>query len=530
MKSDKRYLEASLAVQMIIIPFLQTVGLFFIPSLTEGLRLYELGRDANNFILLAIAVVGSLGLGAVVGYSFVRLSKHKPPSAKQRYTPALLPIIYALAFALLAWVCSQGNFNSGWWGVYALKNPMFIIFDLGLSLSGFHFIIPVAELMGYLGFFLGIIGWERRRKNSPEDALPRSFKAGVILLCSLVIVFSGVITHQVLNNGMIELLYGKSTVGNDLTEFDLMQKAPFKDDNGLARLAKPAGLQFTDLQTMPRLDGATAAYPVYAAFVEAVYKGLGDYYAANRNNNDKDFYTAFVASEQFPLNIVKCSKTGEAYRRLINGETDIIFVAEPSKAQAAEIKAKGDEFVLTPIGSEAFVFFTNSRNPVENLRTAQIQGIYSGQITRWSQVGGSWHEILPYQRPENSGSQTIMQNQVMKGIPMLEQTKETYAGGMGEVISEVAGYKNAKNAIGYSFMYYSTEMIKNNQIKYLAVDGVKPTPETVRHKNYPFTVPVYAVTLKSNRQENVRRFLEWVVSEEGQSLVEKTGYVPVRVL
>ncbi len=121
-----------------------------------------------------------------------------------------------------------------------------------------------------------------------------------------------------------------------------------------------------------------------------------------------------------------------------------------------------------------------------------------------------------------------MQNKVMKDIAMLEQTKETYAGGMGEMISQVASYKNAKNSIGYSFMYYSTEMIRNNQIKYIAIDGVKPTPETVRNKTYPFTVPVYAVTLKSNQKENVSRFIQWILSEEGQGLVERTGYVPAK--
>ena len=176
-----------------------------------------------------------------------------------------------------------------------------------------------------------------------------------------------------------------------------------------------------------------------------------------------------MASEQFPLDLVKCSKTDTAYERLIEGQTDMIFVAEPSKAQVEKIKAKGDEFVLTSIGSEAFVFFTNSKNPVENLTIKQIQDIYSGKITRWQEVGGPWNKILPYQRPENSGSQTVMQNKVMKGITMLEQTKETYAGGMGDIISQVASYKNAKNALGYSFMYYSSEMIKNNHILRLMV-------------------------------------------------------------
>lgn len=73
-------------------------------------------------------------------------------------------------------------------------------------------------------------------------------------------------------------------------------------------------------------------------------------------------------------------------------------------------------------------------------------------------------------------------------------------------------------------MYYSSEMINNNQIKYLAIDDVKPTQETIINNTYPFTVPVYAVTLKSNQDENVLKLIDWILSEEGQSLVFKTGY------
>lgn len=97
---------------------------------------------------------------------------------------------------------------------------------------------------------------------------------------------------------------------------------------------------------------------------------------------------------------------------------------------------------------------------------------YGGIIHKLNNVENvKWFKhlkILPYQRPENSGSQTVMQNKVMKGITMLEQTRETYAGGMGEVINQVAGYKNAKNALGYTFMYYSTQMIRNHQYPYSA--------------------------------------------------------------
>jgi phosphate transport system substrate-binding protein len=531
-KSNRGYIAAAIASQMVIVPIVLTVGLFIVSSILEQVLntsiKSQLGTGMVRFIYILIAFFGALLAGGVVGYIFSIVSKQKPDTAKARYLAPLIPILYALVFAMLASIFSKGNFNSGWWGIYFFKNPVFFIFDLALTFSGLHFIMPVAELAGYAGFVAGILLYELVSRTAVKNKTAGCLKAVFAALFAVCIVYTWIGTGDVVNNGVIELQYGKSTIGNDLTEFDLMQIAPFKENNGLARFDGKASLQFTALDEMPRLDGATAAYPVYAAFVEAVYKGLGEYYEANRNKNDKDTFAAFVSSSEYPLDIVKCSKTGDAYERLINSQTDIIFVAEPSKAQVDRIKAKGDEFVLTPIGFEAFVFFTNKQNSVENLTIQQIQGIYSGSITNWKEVGGENRSILPYQRPEDSGSQTIMQNKVMKGINMLAPSKETHAGGMGEVISKVAGYQNARNAIGYSFMYYSSSMIKNNQIKYIAVEGVKPAPETVRNKSYPFTVPVFAVTLKSNTGKNVGKFIDWIVSEEGQSLVEKTGYVPVK--
>ncbi len=530
MKTNRRYIAALILTQMILVPIALTLVFFVLAEVLAQFMgkasAYWPGDNAAKLIYILIAFFGALILGGAAGYIFSKSRKNKPDSAKARYIAPGLSILYALPFAVAAAILSKGDYNSVWWGLYVFKNPVFVPMDFVLAFTGLHFIMPVAEISGYSGFAAGILLQERIAKTSVGNKTAVKLKVLLAALFGAFIIFTCISAGNEITNGIIELRYGQSTIGKDLTEFDLMQIAPFKAGNGLAKLKGEASLQFTALNEMPRLDGATAAYPVYAAFVQAVYKGLGDYYEANKNNNEKDMYTAFVSSDSYPLDIVKCTKTTEAYERLINGQTDIIFVAEPSAAQVDAIKAKGDEFVLTPIGSEAFVFFTNKNNPVENLALKQIQDIYSGKITNWKVLGGKNAKILPYQRPENSGSQTVMENRVMKGIKMLEPTKETKAGGMGEIISRVADYKNAKNSLGYSFMYYATSMIKNNQIKYISVNGIKPSPETVRSKEYPFTVPVYAVTLKSNDNKFTGKFIDWILSPEGQSLIEQTGYVP----
>jgi len=67
-------------------------------------------------------------------------------------------------------------------------------------------------------------------------------------------------------------------------------------------------------------------------------------------------------------------------------------------------------------------------------------------------------------------------------------------------------------------------MVNNQQIKLLAIDGIVPSTETIQNNSYPFSGFFYAITL-GNETENTKLFIEWILSEQGQYLIEKTGYV-----
>lgn len=293
----------------------------------------------------------------------------------------------------------------------------------------------------------------------------------------------------------------------------LLDYQPFREGNQLATLDEPADFQLENPWAL-RLDGATALYPVYAAFTQAVFP-------------ESDDYLPFHST-------VECNGTIDAYQRLINGEVDMIFAAAPSQAQLEAAEHAGMEFHMTPIGSEAFVFFVNSKNPVTGLTVEQIRGIYSGEITNWSQVGGRHQSIRPFQRAENSGSQSALQR-LMGDLPLLEPEEEDRIAGMGGIIREVASYRNYQNAIGFSFRYYATEMVRNGDIRLLALNGVEPTKETIRDGTYPISSHFYAVTsapigkpAPEERNETMAAFLNWVLSPQGQTLVEETGYVGLR--
>lgn len=280
---------------------------------------------------------------------------------------------------------------------------------------------------------------------------------------------------------------------------------PFREGTKVVSLLEPASLKIRS--QLPHLDGSTALYPMYAAFVQAVYK-------------QKEYPYYGKDSE------VQVNGTEDAYNRLIKGDVDLIFAPAPSKEQEAQAKAAGVELALTPIGYEAFIFFVNSRNEVQNLTLEQIQGIYAGEVTNWKQVGGEKGKIRPFQRRENSGSQTMLQK-IMKEKQLMEPAKEDVNSGMGDIIKQTANYRNYKNAIGFSFLFYATEMVHEQQIHLLKINGVEANRTNISNGTYPLTAPFYAITAGSDNPK-VQPFINWILSPQGQYLIEKTGYTPLK--
>ena len=198
----------------------------------------------------------------------------------------------------------------------------------------------------------------------------------------------------------------------------------------------------------------------------------------------------------------------------------------PSKEQQDYAKEEGASFRYTPIGREAFVFFVNSENPVESITIEQLKFIYSGKITNWREVGGKNWSIRPFQRNENSGSQSAFLR-FMEGEQIMDPPEEGVIGDMGGIISQTANYANYKSAIGFSFRFYANEMVGDKGIKLLKIDGVYPDTEAIDNGTYPLSSSFYAISLESNNKPNVLKLLEWIQSDQGQYLVRETGYSPL---
>ena len=220
------------------------------------------------------------------------------------------------------------------------------------------------------------------------------------------------------------------------------------------------------------------------------------------------------------------SRTPEAYNKIVKGNADIIFVAQPSGGQKKRAEESGVTLIYTPFAREAFVFIVNVDNPVNSLTEQQVRDIFSGAITNWRTVGGNDQEIQTWQRPEDSGSQTVMQSQVMKNVRMISPQETEVASMMEGMIKVVAEYRNTNNAIGYTFRYYATQMNADKNIKLLAINGIAPTAENIRNGKYPYIVDAFMVT-RENMTSETQKLVEWFLTPQGQSLVEDVGYVPM---
>lgn len=452
--------------------------------------------QANNFLLTTILplVIGGLTAGGIASRTL-----HKTDDKKGRSFLFLFPLAYTAVLWAIFMLINSGFYGADSWLVYGIFHiAMAPIFFMTILMGEGRLFLwaPLAyELAFVLSFFASFLVKRTRPAFDKKQAL-------TLLTVFVVAMGTGSAVQWQRSKTVLPSYgfeYGGGYSSTDLTPYEVTNPG-----NILPKLESPSTIMIKKPSDMPVLDGAEAAFPVYSAFANNVYENI-----SNVTN----------VSE-----IVSFTNTIYAYERLLSGVVDIYFGAEPSKEQQEMAKRQGKELVMTPIGKEAFVFFVNPKNKVDSLDVSEIQSIYSGKIKSWLELGGKNERIIAFQRPENSGSQTLLEK-IMGDTPIMESLKEDVPEGMGGIIEQVADYRNYDNSIGFSFRFFATGMRDHANIKLLAIDGVEPTPENIASGKYPFTANLYAITLKNNTKPTIGPFLEWMQGAQGQEIIEKIGYI-----
>lgn len=226
------------------------------------------------------------------------------------------------------------------------------------------------------------------------------------------------------------------------------------------------------------------------------------------------------------------SEDDEAYKKILSGETDILLANYPSPEILELASSMGIEIEITPVAKEALVFLVNSDNPVDDLKVSDIQKIYSGQVSNWSQINGEDMKINAFQNPEGTVVQSEMVNSVMKNLKMITAPNDVfYNKDFGEVSDLTAMYPNESDSIGYTFysiakLFYDTDETKIvNKVKMLSINGIEANYDTIHEEKYPIITNYYLIKNKNNTSEKVQIFMDAILSDRGKNAVKEAGYI-----
>lgn len=188
-------------------------------------------------------------------------------------------------------------------------------------------------------------------------------------------------------------------------------------------------------------------------------------------------------------------------------------------AASREIKDEETGIEATVIAIDGIAIIVHPDNPVADISLDEVSSIFNGETTNWSEVGGDDVDIVVVSREDGSGTRGAFTDIVLGGEDTLVESALIH-NSTGGVLEAVA---NDPNAIGYA----STGSM-NDTVKGLAIDGAEPTNENIQSGDYTVSRPFNYVTNEdAELSELAQAFLDFVLSDEGQQVVEEQGFIPV---
>ncbi|WP_207435341.1 PstS family phosphate ABC transporter substrate-binding protein [Sabulibacter ruber] len=215
--------------------------------------------------------------------------------------------------------------------------------------------------------------------------------------------------------------------------------------------------------------------------------------------------------------------TGVGLSALQEGTTDIAMASRGLKTEE-KLKLKGAKKDVKEalIAYDALSVVVHPSNKVSQLTREQLEGIFTGKITNWKEVGGADEKIVPYSRETSSGTYEFFREHVMD--------KKNYANGIlmmpatGSIVQSVS---QTNGAIGYIGLAYETKEVKALAVSYdQGKTFVAPSVEAAKNKTYPISRPLFFF-YDATAEAKVKPFVDYVMSEEGQKTVQDIGYIPL---
>lgn len=216
--------------------------------------------------------------------------------------------------------------------------------------------------------------------------------------------------------------------------------------------------------------------------------------------------------------------SGTGISALINGTTDICNASRPMKpSEKQKLKQRFNSLgVEIRAAKDGLSVYVNEANPIKEMSLEQVRRIYLGEITNWKQVGGDDGRIILYSRENNSGTYVYFKDNILQGKDYAPNTQSLP--GTAAVVNAVS---KDKNGIGYGGAAYGRGI---REVALKADENSKayePSAENVKSGAYPVTRFLY-MYVRTRPTGALKAYIDWILSDEGQSVVESVGYFPLR--
>jgi phosphate transport system substrate-binding protein len=211
--------------------------------------------------------------------------------------------------------------------------------------------------------------------------------------------------------------------------------------------------------------------------------------------------------------------TAEGLQALVEGKADIAPTSRlpDRREQRAARAAARTEIVAHPAAIYAVRIIVHESNPVKSLTAAQVRDLFSGRITNWKQVGGHDMPVQVFVLGTNTGARAGFQEVAMNGRNYARTALALPD--YGEIAHRVS---TQASGLGYTALGPLPE-----RVVAVPVNGIAPTPATIREGNYPFARPLWLCTLRGRESANARLFLDFVSSSAARRIITRAGYVTV---
>lgn len=219
----------------------------------------------------------------------------------------------------------------------------------------------------------------------------------------------------------------------------------------------------------------------------------------------------------------------DAYNSLVEGKSDVIISPLPDNEVITLLEEKNIEIEKYAISRDAFVFLNNTKNPVNNIKSDDVKKIYSKDITNWTDVGGENLDILAYQSKSGGALYYAFKN-YMGGYTLEKPKIRLQDESLSGLVNAISNYLDTrKSAIGYT----NYNELKGNELpdncRVLKVDGEKVDDVKIFMGEYPATFDIYVVVRKDAMKDSqVKKLVEYILSEKGQDVIRESGYVVVK--